>query len=636
MAPILAQARLARAITARPRSPTGPVGIERTGGACPIGAPGPREGGWNLLRVSEANHRPRRIQPRATERLRNAHLAGATVWPMGPIRAPVAECRAMTSTPHLHRARSAAVLALRRRPRRRLRPGGAQPDRVPDGEPAASAAPAPDGRPDVAPSAGRRLAGGASACAAAAPSEPRAAPPSRPARTRTTPTRPRYAEIEGQVSAAPRPHARQPGPAGDVRPRRRWASSSQESFTKDNPEALIDGSERLLKGLLLMPQDASLRDLYIEMLTSQVAGLYDDTTRRSMYVVTETGEIGPTEEITYAHEYTHALQDQAFDLSKVKGTETDQGDRALARTALIEGDATLLMSLWAQQHLTQAELLEAVGASDPASQAALDKLPAILRETLLFPYTQGLQMLLGAVHVDRRLRAASTPCSPTRPSRPSRCSTRTSSAPREAPIAVAFPDDLAARLGDGWCVALQDTLGELQLRILLADAAGVDSASAEAAAAGWGGDRVALIDGPDGASGRRPRHPLGHGRRRGRVRHGPGRHRPEAAGRRPERAGCSRPSPTAWCCSARAPTTRSAGSRTSSASPAEPSPAARPGATSTRAPRSPAGPGRSRASSSPPAPGRAASPSAPARPDRRPARRDRRRGTGSRARSRRR
>ena len=33
-----------------------------------------------------------------------------------------------------------------------------------------------------------------------------------------------------------------------------------------------------------------------------------------MYVVTDTGEIGPLEEITYAHEYTHALQDQTFGL----------------------------------------------------------------------------------------------------------------------------------------------------------------------------------------------------------------------------------------------------------------------------------------------------------------------------------
>ena len=105
----------------------------------------------------------------------------------------------------------------------------------------------------------------------------------------------------------------------------------EASFKRDNPAALVDSNERLLKGLALMPQDASLRDLYVEMLTSQVAGLYDDTTKK-MYVVTETGEIGPAEEITYAHEYTHALQDQAFTLGAIKGEATDQSDRALART----------------------------------------------------------------------------------------------------------------------------------------------------------------------------------------------------------------------------------------------------------------------------------------------------------------
>ena len=78
-----------------------------------------------------------------------------------------------------------------------------------------------------------------------------------------------------------------------------------------------------------MPQDASLRDLYVEMLTSQVAGLYDDTTKK-MYVVTETGEIGPAEEITYAHEYTHALQDQAFNLGAIKG-KADRPERPGAR-----------------------------------------------------------------------------------------------------------------------------------------------------------------------------------------------------------------------------------------------------------------------------------------------------------------
>ena len=40
-----------------------------------------------------------------------------------------------------------------------------------------------------------------------------------------------------------------------------------------------------------------------------------------MYVVSKDGAVGPVEEITYAHEYTHALQDQAFDLEAVVGED---------------------------------------------------------------------------------------------------------------------------------------------------------------------------------------------------------------------------------------------------------------------------------------------------------------------------
>ncbi len=270
------------------------------------------------------------------------------------------------------------------------------------------------------------------------------------------------------------------------------------SFRHDNPAPLVSGTEQLLKGLLLMPQDASLESLYLDMLTSQVVGLYDDDTR-TMYVVTETGDIGPTQEITYAHEYTHALQDQAFDLSSIQGKATDQGDRALARTTLIEGDATLLMSLWAQQHLTPAQLLQVAGAADPAATAALERIPPILRETLEFPYTTGLQLTLSAFQqggfaaVDSLF--ANPPDSTEQVLHPDKL------ASREAPVKVAFPKDLAKRLGDGWSVALQDTLGELQLGILLRETGKADQPTSTAAAAGWGGDRVAVVDGPGGATG---------------------------------------------------------------------------------------------------------------------------------------
>jgi hypothetical protein len=266
-----------------------------------------------------------------------------------------------------------------------------------------------------------------------------------------------------------------------------------KKFHEENPPELVKGTETLYKQLGLLPKDASLEQLYLELLTSQVAGLYDDVTKH-MYVISSSDTAGPIERFIYSHEYTHALTDQAFDLRKVVGTATDQSDRAMARSALIEGDATLAMTLWAQNNLTPSELLQAAGAADPGSQAVLDRMPAILKDPLLFPYTSGLQLALGAFQtgggyggVDNLYR--NPPDSTEQVLHPDKL------ASREAPVAVTFPDDLATRLGDGWKVSLQDTFGELLLGIILKDAGAQDATDA---AAGWGGDRVALVEGPTG------------------------------------------------------------------------------------------------------------------------------------------
>jgi hypothetical protein len=71
----------------------------------------------------------------------------------------------------------------------------------------------------------------------------------------------------------------------------------------------------------------------------------------------------------------------------------------------------------------------------------------------------------------------------------------------EAPAAVSLPSDLAAKLGSGWSVPLVDTFGEFQLGVWLRNSPGIDKATADAAAAGWGGDRIAAIKGPNGAWG---------------------------------------------------------------------------------------------------------------------------------------
>ncbi|HEX2753923.1 MAG TPA: hypothetical protein VHM48_00580 [Candidatus Limnocylindrales bacterium] len=272
-----------------------------------------------------------------------------------------------------------------------------------------------------------------------------------------------------------------------------------DSFARDNPPATIAANERILKALGLLPADASLTDLYVNLLGSQVAGLYnpDDKT---LYVVSRSGGLGPAQKTTFAHEFTHALQDQNFDIGSLKLDEIGQGDRSFARLSLVEGDATLLMSLWQIQNLTQADLgqLLAEAGSDPSTKVLLD-MPPILREALLFPYTGGLsfvQGLQGSGGWQAVNDAFSKP-----PASTEQILHPEKYASGEAPIAVTLPKDLVTSLGGGWKVALEDSFGEFQLAVWLRGSKAIDAATANDAAAGWGGDRIALVEGPDGAWG---------------------------------------------------------------------------------------------------------------------------------------
>jgi hypothetical protein len=271
-----------------------------------------------------------------------------------------------------------------------------------------------------------------------------------------------------------------------------------DGFHRDNPQAQVDANERLLKGLGLLPADANLSDLYVKLLGEQVAGLYspDD---KALYVVSRSGKLGPTEKTTFAHEYTHALQDQNFDLSSLKLDEVGEGDRGIARLSLVEGDATLVMTLWQIQHLSQAELLQLLGESlNPEVTASLNGMPAVLKESLLFPYTAGLTFVqaLQATGGWNAVNAAFTnpPASTEQVMHPEKY------AAHEAPVDVELPADLPARMGTGWSKGLEDTLGEFQLKVWLDQVkAASGEPSADQAAAGWGGDGVMLLDGPDGA-----------------------------------------------------------------------------------------------------------------------------------------
>jgi hypothetical protein len=265
----------------------------------------------------------------------------------------------------------------------------------------------------------------------------------------------------------------------------------RESFDRDYPPERMAADEALYKGLGLLPADAKLSEVYLDLLESQVAGLYDPTTD-NLYVVSKEGGVGPAQRFFYSHEYDHALQDQHFDLEKFQKEAEGNADQLMARQSLFEGDAYLTMTLWLQANLKPAEVGEILAqANDPEVQAALQRIPPIVQAQILFAATQGTFFVMaehgkgGYAAVDAAF--ADPPVSTEQIMHPDKW------AAREKPIAVDLPDDLAKKMGKGWTVGLEDTWGEHQLGIWLGGAPGATAAE------GWGGDRITLLQGAAGA-----------------------------------------------------------------------------------------------------------------------------------------
>ena len=271
-----------------------------------------------------------------------------------------------------------------------------------------------------------------------------------------------------------------------------------EEFDTDNPPEQIAVTERIYKALGLLKPDDSLRDLYLELQGSQVIGYYDPT-KKELFIVSHDGGLGPTERLTYAHEFVHELQDLHFDLNGL-GLEQLVGDSdlRLARLSLVEGDATSAQTAWMIANLTPEELGQVASeASDPALLEILTRMPSILLETSLFPYQAGATFVAGLksdsgyAPVDAAYRRL--PASTEQIIHPEAYQND------EMPIPVSVPANLPERSGTGWSIVAEDTLGELEIRVWLR-AGGEAGEVARVAAEGWGGDRLALIDGPDGAS----------------------------------------------------------------------------------------------------------------------------------------
>lgn len=300
------------------------------------------------------------------------------------------------------------------------------------------------------------------------------------------------AEIEAQVIEIRGLEAADIGPP-DLITRAELPAELLRLFDEQYPPEERERDNRTLRAFGLLGPDEDVAELQLQLLGDQVLGFYDTVAER-MVVVTDAG-LDPAAKLTYAHEYTHALQDAAFAPEHFTAEGLDDDDRQLAMTTLTEGDATVAMLAWAIKHLTQEERLEiGTGTELPDTTG----IPSWMVNQLQYPYSTG-HLWVGSLATDPRnpdftaVDAAydDPPVSTEQVQHLDKWESR------EAPIPVDAPD-LVAILGDEWQVIDESPVGEASIGIYL-EHFGIGWQIAMEAAKGWGGDRAAVAYGPDDA-----------------------------------------------------------------------------------------------------------------------------------------
>ncbi|MGA7920375.1 MAG: hypothetical protein WCA38_11965 [Candidatus Acidiferrales bacterium] len=163
---------------------------------------------------------------------------------------------------------------------------------------------------------------------------------------------------------------------------------------QDKNEAQRYADDKTLEAFGLIPKDFPLDAFMLDVLTDQVAGLYDPKAKE--FYIAEW--IPPDEQRTVmSHELTHALEDQSFHIDPWIKAARPNDDAELARDAVSEGSALAAMVDYQMldqklgvRDLPDVTLLIRAGAvSEMDKDPNLAKAPIYIRDELLFPYLAG-------------------------------------------------------------------------------------------------------------------------------------------------------------------------------------------------------------------------------------------------------
>src|SRR5438874_1601608 len=178
-----------------------------------------------------------------------------------------------------------------------------------------------------------------------------------------------------------------------------------QHITEDEDAKRLRRSELVLKKFGLLPRDFDLGKFLVALLQEQVAGYYDPKTKTVNLLDWIEADL---QKPVLAHELTHALQDQDFDLEKWEKNgptvewkrsadqqEPDEDEQKAARQAVIEGQGMLvlidyILAPTGRTATEVPEIADAMKAGVMEGSPLFNTAPLYLKNLLLFPYRYGL------------------------------------------------------------------------------------------------------------------------------------------------------------------------------------------------------------------------------------------------------
>jgi hypothetical protein len=185
-----------------------------------------------------------------------------------------------------------------------------------------------------------------------------------------------------------------------------------EKFETDVDRIRFERSELVLKKFGLLPRDFDLHTFLIKLLTEQIQGFYDEKTKTMNLL--DSVEIEMQKPVM-AHELTHALQDQSYNLDKMSKHEEEIEKRGLedldalirndeastCRTSVLEGQAMIVLLDYmlapvgksVQDSPKLVDIMQQASMEKSSDSPVFDSAPLLLQEELIFPYRQGMTFI---------------------------------------------------------------------------------------------------------------------------------------------------------------------------------------------------------------------------------------------------